>query len=247
MRAFWSRLLFAVTAFSLLFFFTAPVAQGQLEPYHVNKAPYCTVANLATCANQGPGRTAYIVDGDDVTDTTSGGGTAQFLALYTTAWQPLQLANQDQMVFSAIFCGQADESGTIYLGKEGGDDVLLNAGTAGTDLSIAGGACDVLDHATDASINAPFFTDVAVKSLGGVCTTNGTIGAEDTLAFTIQADDADTSPAQTCTVGTAEKSCSITAISTTDIVANGKVSVEAVMTGNNADDDLWCLLTFAAQ
>ncbi len=243
MKALW----FSFLTLWVVLLFAFP-AVAQLEAHHVNKVPICVVADLSKCGGEREGNTAWVIDGDDATDSTSGGGTHRHLVVYNnSAWVAMPTGAEDRVTFDVVFCGQLDESGTVFLGKEGGDGALLNAAYAAVDHSIGGTACDALDNATDASINAPLFTDVATKALGGVCTTDGTLGAAETIIFTLQADDADTSPAQTCTVSEGELGCSFTTASTTDIVANGMVSMKAVMSSNNADDNAWCLVVFAAQ
>jgi hypothetical protein len=241
MRTFWSRLLIAATALSLLFFLTAPAALGQLESHHVNKTPYCTVATLATCANQGPGRLAYLTDGDDSTDTTSGGGSHVHLAMYTSAWKPIAFADEDRVTQEVIFCGQADEAGTIYLGPA--TAVTLGDGSASYAIGSVG--CDALDNATEATADAPLYTDVAFKVLGGICVTDGTLSSE-TVIFTMRSAAADTSPVQTCTISDASD-CSFTTATTTDVAAGATVAIKAVQIGDNADDNLWCKVTIALQ
>lgn len=140
-----------------------------------------------------------------------------------------------------IFCGQADENGTIYLGPAttqfwGNNTADWTAGSAG---------CDALDNATEATADDPLWTNVSYKIMGGVCYTDATLGAGESVIFTMRSAAADTTPQQTCTIGVGESDCSITIATTTDVAANATVAMKAVEASNNADDNLWCRMTIA--
>lgn len=143
---------------------------------------------------------------------------------------------------TVILCGQADENGTIYLGP-----VTAAYGGNGSDASIAGTACDALDNATEATVDAPILTNTAFAVVGGVCKTNGTLGASETVTFTMRSAAADTSPVQSCVISEGESDCSITTSTTTDVAAGATIAMKAVQVSNNSDDDLWCRMTIAYQ
>ena len=173
----------------------------------------------------------------DIAGTWSVGGTD----VATTAAQ-INAFDGGGVVDTVIACGQADESGTIYMGP-----ATAAFGGDGSDASIGGTACDALDDATEGTADAPIVTNVAFKILGALCTTDGTLGAGETVVFSLRTAAAATVPAQTCTVSEAESDCSITTATTTDVAAGATIAVKAVQSGDNADDNLWCRLTIAYQ
>lgn len=140
-----------------------------------------------------------------------------------------------------IFCGQADENGTIYLGPAtapfGGD------GSASYAISSAG--CDALDNATEGTADAPI-SALATKIHGMRCATAGTLGGGETLAFTLRTATGDAATTDgaattiTCSLAAGETECRTNAGTTTNIAAGATLAVKAVQVSNNADDDLWC-------
>lgn len=142
---------------------------------------------------------------------------------------------------SVIFCGQADENGTIYLGPV----TTIFGGDGSTSYAIGSAGCDALDNATEATVDAPILTNTAFKVMGGYCKTDGTLGAAETLTFTMRSAAADTTPAQSCALAAGESDCSITTASTTDVAAGATVAIKAVQVSNNADDNLWCRISIA--
>lgn len=144
---------------------------------------------------------------------------------------------------TVILCGDGPSgAGTVYLGPEtaayGGD---------GGDASIGGTLCDALDSGTEGTSDAPILTDVAFKVAGAICTTDGTIGASENVVFTMRSAEADTVPVQSCTIIEAEKDCSITVATTTDVAAGATIAMKAVQTGNNTTDNYWCRATIVYQ
>lgn len=144
---------------------------------------------------------------------------------------------------TVILCGQADENGTIYLGPA----TAVYGGDGSASYAVGSAGCDALDNATEATADAPILTNTAFKIMGGVCKTDGTLGASETLAFTVRSAAADTTPQQTCSLAAGESDCSITTATTTDVAAGATIAIKAVQVSNNADDNLWCRLTIAYQ
>jgi hypothetical protein len=139
-----------------------------------------------------------------------------------------------------IYCGQADENGTIYLSPTAGvNGVDLGDGV---DYSISGTACDGLDGATEATQDLILFPEVAFKIMGGYCQQAGAeaLGAGETIVFHYRAAAANVTPDLTCTISEAQRGCAIATGTTTNIAANAATAVQAVMTSNNTDSDLWC-------
>jgi len=144
---------------------------------------------------------------------------------------------------TVILCGDGPSgAGTVYLGPD-----TASYGGDGGDASIGGTVCNALDNATEATADAPILTNVAFKVAGAVCTTDGTIGAAENVVFTMRSAEADTSPAQTCTIGVGEKDCSITNATTTDVAAGATIAMKAVQTGDNTTDNYWCRATIIYQ
>lgn len=147
----------------------------------------------------------------------------------------------DAFTDSVILCGENDENGTIYFGPSTGA-----FGGNGADLSQGGAACDALDDATEATADAPILAASAFKVTGFYCTTDATLGAAETIVFTLRSAAAGTTPAITCTIGEAASQCSTTTGSTTDIAAGATIAMQAVEASDNADgDESWCRVGIA--
>ena len=149
------------------------------------------------------------------------------------------------MMFNLVFCGQADENGTIYYSPAVGVNMVDYAD--GVDYSIAGTACDGLDGATEATQDLVLFPHHALKVMGMYCMTNGTHAAAETATFTLRSGEANVTPSLACTVSEAQKSCATLSGTTTNIAANATMAVRAVMVSNNADDDHWCMANVMLQ
>ncbi len=169
-------------------------------------------------------------------------GTATDFDVIAEAWIRNDPGNAPVSSLEAhvILCGQADENGTIFLGP-----ATAAFGGDGSDASIGSTACDALDSATEATADAPILTDVAFGVVGGRCHTDGTLGAGETVAFTMRSATADTSPEQTCTISEAESVCTLTTPTDTDVAAGATVAMEAAQSSDNSDDNLWCEVTIA--
>ena len=149
-------------------------------------------------------------------------------------------------IMNVIFCGELAENGTTYLGP-----AVTILGGEGADYQIGTAACDALDNTTEATADAPLFTNVAFKVMGGFCKTDGTLGASETLTYTVRTATASVvttdgaATTLTCTISTGQSDCRILAGSTTDIAAGATIAMQAVEASNNADDNGWCVLTIA--
>jgi len=135
-----------------------------------------------------------------------------------------------------IFCGQAAENDTIYYGPA----TAVFGGDGSASYAISSAACDALDNATEATADAPIFTNVAFKITGLYCKQSGTLGAGESATFTVRSATADTTPAISCVISAGETDCRSLTGSTTDITAGATVAVKAVQVSNNTDDDHWC-------
>jgi len=169
---------------------------------------------------------------------TDGTGDAE-LAVPENSIGPDELA---VMVDQVIFCGQADEAGTIYYGPA--TEIFLGV-TNDVTYTLSGVSCDALDNATEATVDAPLFTNVAFKVLGMYCKQSGTLGAGEAVTFTMRSAAADTTPVISCIISVGETDCRSLTGSTTDIAAGATVAVKAVQSGDNADDDHWCKVYIA--
>ena len=144
---------------------------------------------------------------------------------------------------TVILCGDGPSgAGTVYMGPD-----TASYGGDGGDASIGGTVCNALESGTEGTSDAPILTDVAFKVVGAICTTDGTIGASENVVFTMRSAAANTVPTQTCTIAEAEKDCSITVATTTDVAAGATIAMKAVQTGNNTTDNYWCRATIIYQ
>ena len=141
-----------------------------------------------------------------------------------------------------VCCGQADESGTVFLGPA---LTLFGGGSSAITYTISAAGCDALGDATEATADAPLFTNVAFKVTGLYCKQSGTLGAGESITFTIRSAEADLTPSVYCIVGEGETDCRSLTGSTTDVAAGATIAVETEMTSDNADDDVWCRVYLA--
>ena len=141
-----------------------------------------------------------------------------------------------------VCCGQADESGTVFLGPA---LTLFGGGSSAITYTISAAGCDALEDATEATADAPLFTNVAFKVTGLYCKLSGTLGAGESITFTIRSAEADLTPSVYCIVGEGETDCRSLTGSTTDVAAGATIAVETEMTSDNADDDVWCRVYLA--
>jgi hypothetical protein len=142
-----------------------------------------------------------------------------------------------------IYCGQADENGTIFLAPA----LSVLGGDASADTSIGSTACDALDSADEATADGALLANVALKARGVYCKTDGTLGAGESIVFTLRSAVADTTPVLSCTLSAAQTDCRSLVGTTTNIAAGGTTAIKAVMSSNNADDNLWCLVDYMMQ
>lgn len=179
-----------------------------------------------------------------LTTLTSTAAELNLLDTSTTTAAQHNALNGGAVFDTVITCGQADESGTIYLGP-----ALGQWDGTGTDSSIGGTACDALDDGTEGTADLPLalVADVAFKFLGALCVTDGTLASGESVIFTARSAAADLTPSATCTIGEAETSCSMVIAATTNIAAGATIATKAVQAGNNSDDNLWCKWTIAYQ
>lgn len=178
--------------------------------------------------------------GDSTTDSwtfvTDGTGDAE-IALPENSIGPDDVA---VMHDSVILCGEAAENGTNFFGPSTGA-----FGGNGADLSLASAACDALDNADEGTADAPLFTNVAFKITGLFCKTDGTMGAGESVVYTVRSAVAGATPAITCTVGVGETDCRSLTGSTTDIAASATIAIQSTQSSNNVDDNGWCKLYVA--
>ncbi len=170
---------------------------------------------------------------------TDGTGDAE-LAVPENSIGPDEVAVMHDRV---IFCGEADENGTIYYGPAVTE---FGGGTSAITYTIAAAGCDALDNATEGTADAPIMTNVAFKVTGLFCKQDGTLASGEAITFTVRSATADLTPTVTCVVGEGETDCRSLTGSTTDVAAGATVAVKAVQTSNNGDgDNHWCKVYIA--
>jgi hypothetical protein len=148
---------------------------------------------------------------------------------------------------TVIFCGENAENGTTYFGPA----TALFLGDASADTTLGSAACDALDNVTEATADAPLVAGLSYKATGFWCYTDGTLGAAETIDFTLRtaAGDVVTTDAAlttlTCQIAEAGTYCRTVAGSTTDIAAGATVAMKVVQSSDNADDNSWCKVGIA--
>lgn len=204
--------------------------------------PSMTVSDLGTLIPARQGARALVTDGATATDCTVGSGSTSVICEYDgSGWIPAS-SGTASILDQVILCGQMNENGTVYFGPAtaqfGGNDAT-NAGISST-------ACDALDNTTEATVDAPILAGLTFAPVGMWCQLAGTLGASETVSFTFHNDTAVVSPSLACSLATGETQCS-TAVAGPVLAANQPISIAAVMSSNNTDDDGWCRLTIQIQ
>jgi hypothetical protein len=144
---------------------------------------------------------------------------------------------------NAVFCGEANENGTVFLGP-----ALTNFGGGGDDTTIGGTVCDALESGTEATADGPLFANVPYKITGMYCRIDGTLAGTETVVFTMRSAEAAVTPALTCTVAAAGTDCRTLTGTTTDVAAGATVAVQMTQTSNNADGENGrCVIGIALQ
>lgn len=147
------------------------------------------------------------------------------------------------MYMQAVFCGEAAENGTVFLGP-----ALTSLGGAGDDTTIGGTVCDTLESGTEATADGPLFAQVPYKIMGLYCRIDGTLAGTETVVFTMRSAAADTTPVLTCTVAAGQTDCRTLTGTTTNIAAGATVAVQMTQTSNNADGENGrCVASLALQ
>lgn len=124
-------------------------------------------------------------------------------------------------------CGEATtiNNNTIYYGPS----TTLTANT------LNGQACDInaTGNATEATADAPIYTNQAFKVTGMTCRNEGDANAD--ISFTLRTAAGATSPSVTCTIADGERDCVADVQTSTNIAAGATVAIAAASTGDIAD------------
>jgi len=132
----------------------------------------------------------------------------------------------DGLGFFSI-CGEATtiNNNTVYYGP----NLTLTANT------INGQACDInaVGSTTEATADAPAYTNKAVKVQGMTCRNEGDANAN--ISFTLRTAEGATVPSVTCTIADGERDCVADVGTSTDIAAGATVAIAAASSGNIAD------------
>jgi hypothetical protein len=138
------------------------------------------------------------------------------------------------LFMNAIFCGQeaaGGAGGTVYLGP-----ALSAFAGAPDDTTIGGTVCDALESADEATADGPLFANVALKATSMYCRGDGTLGAGETVTFTLRSAAADTTPVISCAITAGQTDCRSLTGTTSNVAAGGTMAVKAVSVGNNTDN-----------
>lgn len=139
-------------------------------------------------------------------------------------------------VTNITFCG--DDGGannTNYMGPA----TPMWTGDVGAYV-LASGTCSALDNATEATADAPVST-LALAVKGMRCITDQTLGASESIVYTLRSAAADVTPSVTCTIGTGATECRSNVA--TNIAAGATMAVKQVLTSDNAVGHGWCQIT----
>jgi len=138
-----------------------------------------------------------------------------------------QLGNVGRDFFT--ICGEATtvNNNTVYYGPS----TTLTANTAN------GQACDInaTGNATEATADAPIYTNKAVQVLGMTCRNEGDANAA--ISFTLRTAAGATVPSVTCSIADGERDCVADVQTTTAIAAGATVAVAAASTSDVGDNN----------
>jgi hypothetical protein len=126
-------------------------------------------------------------------------------------------------------CGEATtvNNNTVYYGPS----IVLLANT------FNGQTCDInaVGNTTEATADAPIYTNKAVKVQGMTCRNEADANAN--ITFTLRTAAGATVPSVTCTIADGERDCVADIQTTTNIAAGATVAVAAASTSNVADNN----------
>lgn len=126
-------------------------------------------------------------------------------------------------------CGEATtiDNNTVYYGPS----IVLLASTSG------GQTCDInaAGNTTEATADAPIYTNQAVAVLGMTCRNEADADAD--ISFTLRTAAGDTVPSVTCTILDGERDCVADIQTTTDIAAGATVAIAAASSSDIGDDN----------
>lgn len=140
-----------------------------------------------------------------------------------------------------ILCGENAENGVTYFAPA----TAPFGGTWATPVNLGSVGCDALDNTTEATADAPIST-LATKVHGMYCVTDGTLGAGESIVFTLRTAAGNAvskdggSSTLTCTISEATTACRTNKGTSTNIAAGATVAMSVTETSNNADDNAWC-------
>lgn len=137
----------------------------------------------------------------------------------------IPLANKGRDWFN--ICGEATtvNNNTVYYGPS--IVLLASSGNGQTcDINAAG-------NATEATADAPVYTNQAVYVLGMTCRNEADANAD--ISFTLRTAAGATVPSVTCTIADGERDCVADVQTTTAIAAGATVAIAAASTGDIAD------------
>lgn len=134
------------------------------------------------------------------------------------------LNKQSDGIGSFAICGEATtiNNNTVYYGAD-------------NTLSADGLTCDInaTGNTTEATADAPVYTNQAVDVLGMTCRNEADANAD--ISFTLRTAEGATTPSVTCTIADGERDCVADIQTTTKIAAGATVAIAAASSGDIAD------------
>lgn len=153
---------------------------------------------------------------------------------------------------SVVLCGQLGNNGTVFLGPANVADATGENGEGSNAQASAGGAvCNGLGSATEATADAPMYTNLRATITAMYCkavTDSGATGSgANGVVFTLRSDAANTVPVASCTVPTGAVECiwTPTTAALPVISAASTIAVKAVSTEDVSANDGWCRVFYS--
>ena len=142
--------------------------------------------------------------------------------------------------YEVIFCGDLLNATLNYMGPA--TEAWYHGGA---DYSPNSTACDALDSTTEATADAPIFSNTTFRIDSMLCHVDDAAAAN--VVFATRSAAAATTPSITCTIAVGEQDCLAQSSTSTDIAAGATVAIIVTPAGDESLNDGWCKILISPQ